>query len=67
MTDIESGQVWEVYSENERRWIRLIVTKVEGEMVTLRYEGVFEFLTINITQLQEKPDVFRPTEADSPP
>lgn len=65
MTEIEPGQTWEVYSEPEGRWVKMIVAKVEGETVTLRYAGVIEFLTVDLADLQAKPDVFRRAEAET--
>jgi hypothetical protein len=63
MSDVEPGQVWEVYSINEGRWVRAIVTKIEGEEATLRYEGFLEFITFGVSDLRNKPECFRPAEA----
>jgi hypothetical protein len=60
MTDIEPGQVWEVYSSRERRWEPAFVIKIEGEQVTLRYEGFLEFFTADLSIMQSKPELFRP-------
>ena len=62
MPDVEVGQVWEMYSATEGRWVRVMVTKIDGDLVMLRYEGVIEFITIPIDDLKNKPDVFRRAE-----
>jgi hypothetical protein len=62
MSDVEAGQVWEVWSANERGWVRAIVLKIQDGQVTLRYEGSLEFVTIKLSDLQDTPDRFRPAE-----
>jgi hypothetical protein len=57
--DIEQGQVWEVYSARDRRWERAVVTKVDRAQATLRYEGLLEFLTVDISELQNNPELYR--------
>ncbi len=47
MADISVGQRWEVYSQEAKAWFPVIITKIEGEQITLRYEGVLEFLTVS--------------------
>jgi len=66
--DIEAGQVWEVYSARDKRWERAVVTKVDGARATLRYEGLLEFLTIDLSEMQSNPELYRPApELDPPP
>ena len=60
MADIEPGQTWEMYSRPEGRWVRVIVAKVAGGGVLLRYEGTLEFLTVELEDMLTKPEVFRP-------
>jgi hypothetical protein len=60
MVDVEPGQVWEVYLTRESRWTRVFVIKVEDDRATLRYEGVLEFLTVDINDLEFRPDFLRP-------
>jgi hypothetical protein len=62
MTDIVVGDVWEMYSATEDQWVRVVVAKVDGDTATLRYEGVFEFVTVGLSDLHDKPDVFRRAE-----
>jgi len=62
MSDVEQGQVWEVWSINEGRWVRAIVMKVEDGEATLRYEGFLEFVTFKLSELQNNPERFRPAE-----
>jgi len=66
MTNIEPGQIWEVYSTDENRWNRVIVTKIEDGRATLRYEGVLEFLTVDVGDMQSKPEVLRPAANVAP-
>ena len=63
MSDVEPGQVWEVWSGNEGRWVRAIVMKVEDGEATLRYEGSLEFVMLKVSDLQNTPERFRPTES----
>ena len=63
MSDIETGQVWEVYSTSAKHWARAILMKVEDGEATLRYEGSLELLTVNVADLQNKPERFRPADA----
>lgn len=60
IADIAPGQVWELCSRGEHRWVRVIVSKVEDGLVTLRYEAVLEFITLDLAELQD-PERFRPT------
>lgn len=59
MMDIEPGQVWQVYSARDKRWERAVVTKVDGDQATLRYEGLLEFLKVGIAELQSNPELYR--------
>ena len=59
MMDIQPGQVWQVYSARDRRWERAVVTKVDGGQATLRYEGLLEFLTVGVAELQDNPELYR--------
>jgi len=63
MNNLQGGEVWEIWSPNERRWVRAIVMKVEDGEATLRYEGLLELVTIGVSDLQSKPERFRPAEA----
>jgi hypothetical protein len=63
MSDVEPGQVWEIWSVNEGRWLRAIVMKVEDGEATLRYEGFLELVTFKLSDLQNTPERFRPAEA----
>jgi hypothetical protein len=66
--NIEPGEVWEVYSARDKRWGRAVVTKVDGDKATLRYEGLLEFLTVDVTDLLSQPDSYRRApEVDPPP
>ena len=65
MADIRPGETWEVYSDAESRWVRVVVTKIEGTQVTLRYEGLLEFLTVDLSDIESKPDAFRRADVDS--
>ena len=60
MTSIQPGQVWEIYSSDEDRWSRVIVTRVDEGNATLRHEGVLEFVTAGVDEMQNTPDLFRP-------
>ena len=44
--DIERGQLWDMYSARENRWMPVVVVKVEEESVTLRPKGFIEFFTV---------------------
>jgi hypothetical protein len=59
MVDIEPGQIWEMYSQGGRRWERVVVTDVHDGQVKLRYEGVLEFVTVELLDMVNKPDLFR--------
>jgi hypothetical protein len=61
MANVETGQVWEMYSSGENRWVRVFVAKIDDDRVTLRYEGSMEFMTVELADIESKPDVFRPT------
>ncbi len=63
MINVEQGQVWEVYSSHENRWVRAIVFKIQDDRVTLRYEGILEFVTVDIGDMLSKPELFRPAPA----
>ena len=58
--NIEPGQTWQMYSRAENRWVRVIVTKIDDGRVTLRYEGLVEFIRVELDEMQTKPEVFRP-------
>lgn len=32
MSDVEVGQAWEMYSASEGRWVRVVITKIDGDM-----------------------------------
>ena len=57
--DIELNEVWEMYSVRVSEWMRVVVTKIEDGEVTLRYEGVLEFFTVDFTDMQNTEN-FRP-------
>jgi hypothetical protein len=57
--EVEPGEVWEMYSAGAGDWVRVVVTKIEDGQVTLRYEGVLEFITVDGSDMQN-PDLFRP-------
>lgn len=59
MADIALGQVWEIYSDRERRWVRAVIAKQEDEQVTLRYEGSLELITVNAEDLHNDSAHFR--------
>jgi hypothetical protein len=59
--EIEPGQAWEMYSAKERRWVRVVVAKVAPSFVTLRYQGLFEFVTVDLTEM-ENAERFRPAK-----
>ena len=60
MANVETGQVLEMYSSGENRWVRVFVAKIDDDRVTLRYEGSMEFMTVELADIESKPDVFRP-------
>jgi hypothetical protein len=60
MADIEPSQAWEMYSADAKSWTRVIVTKVEDGEVTLRHEGVLEFVRVDLADMKTKPELFRP-------
>ena len=57
--NIEPGQLWEKCSRGAKRWVRVVVSKIEDGLVTLRYEGVFEFVTVDLWAMQDA-ERFRP-------
>ena len=59
MADIEPGHVWEVYSNGGGNWVRAVIASVDGDEVTLRYEGVLEFLRVDRSSFENKPEQFR--------
>lgn len=59
--DIEPGQKWDMYSAREKRWVPVVVAKVDEERVTLRPKGLIEFLTVPRVDMA-KPELFRPTK-----
>jgi len=67
MTTIEPGQVWEVYSRPERRWVPAVVFKMEDGHAVLRYEGTLEFVTVDIDDMRGRPELFRPAIAAENP
>jgi hypothetical protein len=36
MREVKLDQQWEIYSPKGRRWHRVVVTHIDGELVTLR-------------------------------
>jgi hypothetical protein len=66
MQDVAPGQVWEIHSDGSGRWVRAIVTKIDGDQVTLRYEGLLEFLTVSLSDLQGNSERFRPAAVPPP-
>jgi hypothetical protein len=67
MQDVVAGQVWEIHSDGDSRWVRAVVTKIDGDQVTLRYEGLLEFLTVSLSELQGNSELFRPADPIPPP
>jgi len=67
MQNIAPGQVWEIHANGNSRWARAIVTKIDGDQVTLRYEGLLEFLTVSLSELQGNSELFRPANDPVPP
>jgi hypothetical protein len=67
MAAVELGQVWELYSPAEGRWVRVIVAKIAGDLATRRYEGTFQFLTVDVMGLQSNPNVSRRAGQDCAP
>ena len=59
MVDIEPGQIWEIYSQGGRRWERVVVIDIHDGDVKLRYEGVLEFITVELVDMVNRPDRFR--------
>ena len=66
MADMEQDQVWEMYSRPERRWVRVIVMKIEDGRVALRYEGLVELITVELEDMLTKREVFRPPAVSRP-
>jgi hypothetical protein len=67
MAEAEPGTVWEMYSSHENRWTRVIVTKAEDGQVTLRYEGVLEFITVDGSEMENNRELFRPASDQATP
>jgi hypothetical protein len=67
MAEAEPGTVWEMYSSHENRWTRVIVTKVEDGQVTLRHEGVLEFITVDGSEMENNRELFRPPSDQAAP
>ena len=61
MVDIEPGKLWEMYSATEKHWVRVVVARIEDDRVTLRYEGVLEFVTLDMWEIQN-PERSRPAK-----
>jgi hypothetical protein len=59
--EIEPDQLWEMYSADARRWVPVTVTRIEDDRVTLRYDGVIEFLTVDLAEMQDA-ERFRPAK-----
>jgi hypothetical protein len=66
MNDIAQGQVWELFSKSEGRWVRAVVMKVEDDQVTLRFEGLTELVVVSGLDMQNQPDEFRPADSAEP-
>ena len=62
---VETGQVWEIYSDPQQQWIRVTVEKIDERTATLRYEGVLEFTTVDISEMENSTDRFRPAASAS--
>jgi hypothetical protein len=62
MAHVELGQVWEIYSANGKQWVPAVIAKTDQDTVTLRYQGMMEFVTVDTADLQRKPDVYRQVE-----
>jgi hypothetical protein len=60
--DIVLGQRWEMYSPRERRWVPVVVAKIEDGRVRLRYQGLVEFVSVELADMQSKPELFRPAK-----
>jgi hypothetical protein len=58
-TMLKPGQIWEMYSQGGRRWERVVVTEIHDGHVKLRYEGVLEFVTVELLDMANRPDLFR--------
>jgi hypothetical protein len=50
--DIEPGQLWEMYSADAGRWFRVLVTRIEDDRASLRYQGVLEFVTVDLAEME---------------
>ena len=59
--EIERGQLWEMYSAAEKRWVRVIVTRLQDDRVTLRHQGIFEFVTVDLAEM-DNAERFRPAK-----
>ena len=61
MDTIEVGQPWEMYvhSFGVRRWVPVVVAKIEGDQVILRHRGLTELVRVERADLQN-PARFRP-------
>ena len=59
--NIEPGQLWEMCSRGAKQWVQVVVSKIEHGLVTLRYQGVFEFVTVDLSELQDAAR-FRPAK-----
>ena len=49
-----------MYSNLENQWIQVVVTKVEDDIVTIRYLGILEFFTVRALDMQDNENLFRP-------
>ena len=67
MQDVFPGQVWEIHATGNGGWARAVVTKIDGDQVTLRYEGLLEFLTVSLSELEGNSETFRRADPVPPP
>jgi len=55
MDIIELGQPWEMYehSPGVKRWVQVVVAKIEGDQVILRLRGLTELVRVERADLQD--------------
>jgi hypothetical protein len=57
--NIKVGQVWEMYSKQDNGWVRMIVARVEDDIITLHPEGLLELILVHRREMLSSPDRFR--------
>ena len=56
-----------MYSAPEKRWVPVVVAKIEDGRVRLRYQGLLEFFTVDLLDMLNKPQQFWPAKGNHRP